>query len=730
MVPYSDLVTLRESEGPNERTRYDLFDASAIRGRPAEGYTSADAIAAIREVARATLPRSYDIAWEGLSYDEARRGHEAIAIFLVVLAFVYRVLAAQCESFVLPFAVLLSLPTGVLGAFLALRALGLANDVYAQVGIVTLVGLLGKNGVLIVEFAVQAAASGTSIAEAAAEGAKARFRPILMTSFAFVAGLLPLVRAAERAALLVGAAIGIAGAVTGCVPAMPVALRDARSATPSRFDDAGEAPAAAALDDERAAEADLAELFADPSLDELIEEALAHNQELGLATLEMLAANAEVMGRRGEVLPSLGLDVADGIDRPIQTTPQGRVEDASGLPGVCGAFGVGLRASRELDVWRRLRDSADRAAPRYLASAEGCDFVAAQPVAEVAPRYDELLALDRERAVLDAALRVRREMIDVMRAELQAVRVTAVAVSRFEAQRHAFEARRYEVLQDIAATDNALALLLGRFPPRIPRRDDDFLALVPPVVRTGVPARLLRNRPDVRRAERLLAAAKLDVSAARARFFPALRIEAGAGYRSYDPAQLFLTPTSIAVGLLGGITAPLLNRSGITAEYCAAGARQMQAVRIYERAILAAFLEVRTDLRLVANMGGAVEARSAQVDRLRDALEGSRLLFQAARADYLELPTARQELLDAQLELVDAKLRQLTGTVALYCAAGGGCRRRGGAEVPPPMGARPRPDPDRASPRRSRASRAAARGARRAPAARTKSPSRAPRLST
>lgn len=495
-------------------------------------------------------------------------------------------------------------------------------------------------------------------------------------------------RGAERAALPIGAALGLAGAIAGCVPAMPITLRDARSATPARFDGADGAPNAATQDEQSAADADLAELFADPRLGELIEEALAHNQELGLATLELLAANAEVMGRRGEVLPTLGLEVGAGVERPSQTTPQGRVEDASGLPGVYGAFGVGLRASWEIDVWRRLRDSADAAAQRYLASAEGRNFVVAQLVAEVATRYYELLALDRKLAVLDEALRVQREMIDVMRAELQAARVTAVAVSRFEAQRHAFEARRYEVLQDIAATENALALLLGRFPRRIPRRDDDFLALVPPVVRAGVPARLLRNRPDVRRAERLLAAAKLDVSAARARFFPALRIEAGAGYGSYDPAQLFLTPTSIVVGLLGGIAAPLLNRSGITAEYYAAGARQMQAVQLYERAILAAFLEVRTDLRLVANAGAAVEARSAQVDRLRDALEGSRLLFQAARADYLELLTARQELLDAQLELVDAKLRQLTGTVALYRAVGGGWRRTG-AEVPPPMGATP-----------------------------------------
>jgi len=195
MVPYSAFMTMRETHGPNEITRYNLYNSSAIRGVPAPGYTSGDAIRAIREVATRTLPRGYDIAWEGLSYDEARRGNEAIYIFGVVLAFVYLVLAAQYESFIIPLAVVLSLPVGIFGSFFMLRALGLANDIYAQVGLVMLIGLLGKNAVLIVEFAVQAHHKGMSVRDAAIAGARARFRPILMTSFAFIAGLTPLVRA-------------------------------------------------------------------------------------------------------------------------------------------------------------------------------------------------------------------------------------------------------------------------------------------------------------------------------------------------------------------------------------------------------------------------------------------------------------------------------------------------------------------------------------------------------
>ena len=193
MVPYSAFMKIQKTQGPNEIARYNLYISSLINGMPAKGYSSGDAIKAIKEVAAASLPRGYDIAWEGISYDEAKRGNEAIYLLLVVIFFVYLILAAQYESFILPFAVLLSLPPGIFGSLMLLKMMGLANDVYAQIGIIMLVGLLGKNAVLIVEFAVQRNSKGASVLEAAIEGAKARFRPILMTSFAFIAGLVPLV---------------------------------------------------------------------------------------------------------------------------------------------------------------------------------------------------------------------------------------------------------------------------------------------------------------------------------------------------------------------------------------------------------------------------------------------------------------------------------------------------------------------------------------------------------
>ncbi len=223
MVPLSAFMRIKKKQGANEINRYNMYNTAAIRGGAAKGYSSGEAIKAVQEVAAKALPNGYDIDWAALSYDEVRRGNEAIYIFIVVIVFVYLVLAAQYESFIIPLAVILSLPAGIFGSFLLIKSMGLANDIYAQVGLVMLVGLLGKNAVLIVEFAVQKHHQGATILEAAIEGAKVRFRPILMTSFAFIAGLVPLVMAHGAGAIgnktIGGSALGgmLLGTIFGVI---------------------------------------------------------------------------------------------------------------------------------------------------------------------------------------------------------------------------------------------------------------------------------------------------------------------------------------------------------------------------------------------------------------------------------------------------------------------------------------------------------------------------------
>lgn len=192
MVPFSTFIRMERVYGPEQLTRYNMYTAARINGTVGEGYSTGDAVEAIRQIAAEKLPRGYGFDWAGMTREEVKSGNQAIYIFLISLVFVYLLLAAQYESFLLPLPVILSLPAGIFGAFLALKVLGLQNNIYAQVALIMLIGLLGKNAILIVEFAIQRRAEGISVLKAAVEGSVSRLRPILMTSFAFIAGLIPL----------------------------------------------------------------------------------------------------------------------------------------------------------------------------------------------------------------------------------------------------------------------------------------------------------------------------------------------------------------------------------------------------------------------------------------------------------------------------------------------------------------------------------------------------------
>ena len=201
MVPISAFLSIERIYGVDQITRYNMYPSAEINGEANIGFSSGAAIKAIQKVASNKLPKGYDIDWAGITRDEVQSGNQAIYIFLICLAFVYLLLAAQYESFFLPFSVIFSLPIGIFGAYILLLILGLENNIYAQIAIVMLIGLLGKNAILIIEFAEQQHKSGLTIIESAIEGAKIRLRPILMTSFAFIAGLIPLMFASGAGAI-------------------------------------------------------------------------------------------------------------------------------------------------------------------------------------------------------------------------------------------------------------------------------------------------------------------------------------------------------------------------------------------------------------------------------------------------------------------------------------------------------------------------------------------------
>jgi NodT family efflux transporter outer membrane factor (OMF) lipoprotein len=369
-----------------------------------------------------------------------------------------------------------------------------------------------------------------------------------------------------------------------------------------------------------------------------------------------------------------------GVEKVSAYSSQGASDLANGLPEPLGTMGAGLVASWEVDVWKRLRNASKAARMRYLASIEGRSFAVTRLVAEIADSYYELEALDNRLRVLEENLELQSDALTVLQLQKDAARVTELAVQRFQADMLRNQSRQYEIRQEIVQVENRLNYLCGRYPQPVPRSSDGFIGLTPRPPQSGAPEEILANRPDVRAAEAELEAAKLDVMSARAAFYPALAIDAEAGIEAYALSSLGSTPESVLWGVAGGLVAPLLNRSALRATYEANNAKQVQAVVEYERTVLHAFTEVQTQLSMVENMGQAVQLRQAQVARLREAIETSNGLFRSARADYLEVLTTRRDALESQMELIEAKQRQMAALVDSYQALGGGWQHPDGGQ--------------------------------------------------
>jgi NodT family efflux transporter outer membrane factor (OMF) lipoprotein len=474
---------------------------------------------------------------------------------------------------------------------------------------------------------------------------------------------------AAHGALLVALLFG-----PGCLPSLKQnPPRDVRKVAPASF-----AGAQVGVDNAtqtgNSAQQTWREFFGDPRLRSLIETALKNNQELNLRMQEIVIAKSEIMARQGEYIPRLGARAGAGIEKVGKYTSQGKADEANGVPKNLQHYDFGFVASWEVDIWGKLRNAAKAAALRYLSSVEGRNFMVTQLVAEIASSYYELMALDNRLEVLKRNIEIQQNALEIVKLEKQAARVTQLAVSRFEAEVLKNQSRQFELEQQRIEAENRINFLLGRFPQPVARDSQVFKGPLPNVAHSGVPSQLLENRPDIRAAELELEAAKLDVKSAKASFYPSLSIEAGVGYESFNIKHLVATPASLLYNLAGNLTAPLLNRKAIKAQYYTANARQLQAVFSYERTLLQAYTEVVNKLAMIKNLQQSYDLRSKQVATLTQSIEISNVLFQSARADYMEVLLTRRDSLDAEMELIETKNQQMRALVDIYQALGGGWR--------------------------------------------------------
>lgn len=447
-------------------------------------------------------------------------------------------------------------------------------------------------------------------------------------------------------------------------------------------------PAAFAPPDARGAGTDTASLgavqwrtfFEDSTLVALIDSAVGRNPEL-LATLqEVEMARNEALAIRGRLFPQVSGGLTLGVDKTARFTSDGAgnastdITPGAKVPEPLTDLGLGFTAGWEVDIRGKIRSQRGAALARYLASVEGTRYVMTALVAEVATTYYELGALDARLAIIRQAIALQQRELEVVRTQKEAAVVSELAVKQFEALLLNARGLEYEALQQVRDAENRMNLLLGRFPQPVPRTPLAPAAESPKALALGLPSQLLANRPDIRQAERELAATRLDVRAARAEFFPEVNLAAGLGLRAFTPRLLFNVPESMAYSLVGDLAAPLLNRQAIRAEFGRATAGQRKALVAYQRSILTGVAEVSTQASAVGNLE-RLAAFSAQRAATLDAAVGiARDLFTSARANYLEVLTAQRDAIDAKLELVETRLRQRVALTNLYRALGGGWR--------------------------------------------------------
>jgi HAE1 family hydrophobic/amphiphilic exporter-1 len=722
MVPFSTFIKMQRMQGPEQITRYNMYTSAMITGDAAPGHSSGDAIDAIRRAGE-KLPKGYVFQWSGMTREQILSGDQAIYIFLICLLFVYLLLAAQYESFLLPIPVILSLPTGIFGAFLLLKMVGLENNIYAQVALVMLIGLLGKNAILIVEFAIHRQKEGISILKAAAEGAQSRLRPILMTSLAFIAGLIPLciaggagamgnrsIGTAAAGGMLFGTIFGlliipglyvifatlgsrrkklkpqpalaiilitIALAGTGCTQYKSVTISPKQD-LPAAYTDSTistDTTSIASLSPEK--------FFSDPYLLSLIDTALARNPDIQSALQKTEIAAASLLYARSPLLPSLNAELGAGLRKYGDYTMDGvgnydtnlspDINKDQHIPNPTPDYFLGIRSSWEVDLWGKLRSRKDAALSRFLASNEGYRMVVTELIAETATLYYQLLALDRQQTILHKNAQLQANALDIVQAQKLGGRATELAVQQFQAQLLHTRSLLYTNAQQITETESQLNFLLGRYAKPIMRDSSIVQLSLPSTLAAGVPSQLLLHRPDIRQAELELLAANADIKAARAAFFPSLNLSAFGGYNAFKAALLF-NPGSIAYGISGGLTAPIFNRKAIKADYARSIAEGRQALYTYQKTILTSFREVTNSLKGMENYQQFYELKQQEVASLNNAVSVANDLYLVGRASWLEVITAQRDVLDAELEMINAKASVFLHAVNLYRSVGGGWR--------------------------------------------------------
>ena len=718
MAPIAQFVTLTPSVGSATQKRFNLYQSIACSVKPNSGYSDSDVQRVIAEVAKDHLPAGYGYEYGGMSRElEANsKSNLTLLIYLVCILLIYMILASLYESFFIPFAVLLSVPFGLMGSFAFSWLCGQQNNIYLQTGVIMLIGLLAKTAILITEFAVEKRKQGMPILEAALKACEDRLRPILMTVITMIAGMIPLIieggaGANGNRALAIGVTGGMAVgtlALVFVVPAFYIIFQklherfqggepEAEAAVQpaeSEPQPSGKKPVAGVIaiavvvgslslsscsifkqyqpaaqpqQDSvvtAVSEADWKSYIEDPVLQGYIEKALNSNVDYRSRQLAVQTADARLRAAKLGFVPTLALS-------PASVGVSGTVTPGSGSSGAVLSYQVPLSLNWGGEGFGTLTNRKRQADVLRAQAEDNLAVAHANLVATMARAYTQLQLLDYQALILDSTELIWQRVLQVQRVLVKNGQAYSPSVGQMEASLINVQIQRRQLLEQINSLELSMCMLMNEEPHAIARSPWQSYAFDEWTLEP-VPAAQLSNRADVRAAERNVAVAFYQTNMAKAAFCPALSLSGLIGWT--NNGGVVANPGQLLMNAVLGLAQPIFAGGKLKANLTVAKIEQEEAANRYVETMLRAGSEVNDAMFRCRN----AQEQDALYQRLlttqREAYNGTCELMQKGKATYLEVLTAQDAYLKAQLADVTNRYNGLISLIDLYIALGGGTK--------------------------------------------------------
>lgn len=707
MIPVNALGNTHYTTGPGTIKKFNMYNSATISGEAANGVSSGEALAILQKIADEHLPDNIGVEWSGMSYQEKKESGKTGLVLALALLFVFFFLAAQYESWSIPIAVIMSLPIAIFGAYLGIAMLGMESNVYFQIGLVMLVGLVAKNAILIVEFAKEEVEAGKDELDAALTAAKLRFRPIVMTSLAFILGMLPLVFASGPGSesrqnigtgvffgMLVGITVGIVfvpfffvmiyrmrlhmrqrrSKISGNHQLKSVAivflvssfmLNSCSTAKYCPKPDLDNIPQIVKLDEGNGFFDDPGwrEVFTDPELQSLIDTALVYNKDILIAAQRLNELRYKYGMQRSEQFPSVSVK---GYGQNEYTNYGGNSTKTDSPE-----FGVKAQLQWEVDFWGRLKWAKKEKMADYMAAEESQKAVRMSIVASVASAYYELIGLDRKLQIVYNTLATRRESVNQAKLRAEGGLTSEIPYQQALVELASSQAMIPDLQKQIALKESELCFITGAYPKAIKRSASALDIYNETIVPSRVSSDVLMNRPDIMVAVNNLRAAEARVGVALAQRYPSFVINLGLGLENGE-LQTFLQSPFWFAG--ANLLAPIIDFGKLKGSMKAAVSAYEQTRLQYEKTVIQAFREVYDATIVYQSARSNSEVKAEMEDAATKYVLLANSQYINGVIAYIDVLDAQRKYLSSQIEFSEALTKENLAVVELYKALGGGWR--------------------------------------------------------